>query len=256
MSETLREINKWMEKLNPDVKRLNETVETLNELSISQKKRNVKDIQNAFTKGKRGFNAIKTIAVFTGENPNSQQATSAFNKKTNHSLLKDLKEGNYVIVPAIGKFGNAEHPYAVLNISIDTAAILCGKYEQTSFVFSTLQDNGTIHSEYWEKANTELPYNKDTNNYVKKDETDTWEDKSDASDYYTVIGNKFKYSIPFSIFENVNRQISRNLKDIVEYEMRKGYPITESQLLDFSMNKVGMAAYLRRKAINKDVVID
>lgn len=61
---------------------IKETVNTtLNELSISQKKRNVKDFENAFMKGKRGFNAIKTIVVFTSENPDSQQASSQFNKK-------------------------------------------------------------------------------------------------------------------------------------------------------------------------------
>ena len=48
-----------------------------------------KNIENAFKKGKRRYNAIKTFAMFTAENPDSQSATSGFNKKTKPFTASD-----------------------------------------------------------------------------------------------------------------------------------------------------------------------
>jgi hypothetical protein len=227
--------------------------EALNELSISQKKRNVKDFENAFRKGKRGFNGIKTICVLTSENPDSQEASAQFNKKARKSLLNDIKSGRYAYVPAIGQFGNAEHPYAVFNMPLNTAKFLCGKYQQTSFIYSQLNDNGSIHSEYWEKNDTNMPYNKCDNDYVLQDECDEWEDKSEAKDFFTVVGNKFKYSIPFKIFENVNNAIWDNAAQMVEVGKKRGINhLNESKVIEWTM-RVGISPYLWRKTLTKNV---
>lgn len=233
---------------------IKETVNTtLNELSISQKKRNVKDFENAFMKGKRGFNAIKTIVVFTSENPDSQQASSQFNKKVKKSLLNDIKIGGYSFVPAIGQFGNSEHPYAVFNMSLDTAKILNGKYQQTSFVYSQLNDDGVIHSEYWEKRDTTLPYNSEKNDYVMKDECNEWKNMAEAEDYFTIVGKKFKYSIPFSIFEDKYRLIRDNAIRIVEQERKRwNSSINEEKLINMSIHGIGHSPYLWRKALTKE----
>lgn len=225
----------------------------LNELSISQKKRNVNDFEKAFRKGNRGFNVIKTIVVFTSENPDSQEASSRFNKKARKSLLSDIKLGGYAFVPAVGKFGNKEHPYAVFNMSVDTAKTLSGKYQQTSFVYSHLTDDGHIHSEYWEKKDITLPYNEEKNDYVIKDECDEWKDMTDAYDYFTIVGNKFKYSIPFSIFEDKNQLIHNNAVRLVEQERRRwNSTITEEKLINNAIYGVGYSPYRWRKALTKE----
>ena len=227
-----------------------DTQNNINEASPSEKRRNVRNVENFFKHGKSGFNAIKTIVVLTAENPDSIQSSSQFNKKANKSLLQDIKNGGYAYVPAQGRFGNLEKPYAVFNMSIDAAKYYCGKYQQTSFVISMLSDdgNGAVHSEYWEKANENAPYSKGENDYVKKDECDEWVDMRDATDYFTVIGNKFKYSIPFSIFESTNKLFCNNIKRIIE---NGNFPLNESVILEFAINHVGMPAYLRRKSIIK-----
>ena len=46
---------------------VNTIKDCINEISINAKKRNIKDVRNAFEKGKSGWNAIKTFAVFTAE---------------------------------------------------------------------------------------------------------------------------------------------------------------------------------------------
>lgn len=230
---------------------INESVkDAINEISISQKKRNNKDVERFFKKGKGGFNNIKSIVVLTAENPDSKELPRTQNSKLNKSLLQAIKMGGYKYVPAIGQFyGNPEHPYAIFNMSLDTAKILCGRYQQTSFVWSELTD-GEIHSEYWEKQDVSAPYNQHENDYIMKDDCETWMDQSDAEDGFTIIGKKFKYSIPFSIFESLNYTFGKNLQNIVEQERRRGNrTITESKILDFAINRVGQSPMLYRKAI-------
>ena len=175
----------------------------INEKSINAKKRDIKNVVNFFNNKKGGYNAIKCFVVFTAENPDSEPATKQFNKKANHDLYNILKQNQYNVIPTQGKFGNIEHSYIVFNIKKDVVAELCGKYQQTSFIYSYLEDDKLI-SEYWEKENTLLPYNNYSNPYVLKDKSDDWVDMSGADDFYTIVGDKFKYSIPFSIFEDVN----------------------------------------------------
>lgn len=226
---------------------------TLNEISLSQKKRNNKDVERFFRKGKGGFNGIRTIVVLTAENPDSVQSSSQFNKKVKHLLLKDIKNNKYAYVPAIGNFGgNTESPYAIFNMSVDVAKSLCGKYQQTSFVFTQLLDDGNIHSEYWEKKDQYSPYDKMKNDYIKKDECDEWIDMAAADDNFTIIGNKFKYQIPFSIFESVNNLFIDNMKYMIEVEKEKGnQSINEDKILDFTINRVGMSPYLWRSGLVK-----
>lgn len=224
----------------------------LNEISISQKKRNIKDVENAFRTGKKGFSAIKTIAVFTAENPNSQEMPSVFNKKANHSLKDELKSAQYKIIPCVGKFyDNPEHPYAVVNIYRSSVSAYCGKYEQTSFVYSEFKD-GAVHSEYWEKNDPSKPYNKHNNPYVLKDSSDTWLDRELEDDGYTIVGNKFKYQIPFSIFNEANQHIIDN---ITKYLIQEGRVVNEENIdneIKFGYEGIGYPAYRRRYVANYD----
>lgn len=110
-------------------------------------KKNVKDF---FLKNKCGYNGIKTIVTFTADNLDSTPATNKYNKQSGNNLLQDIKNGNYAYVPAVGKFGSTERSFAVFNMSVETAKLLMGKYQQTSFIYSVLS-NDHIHNEFWKK---------------------------------------------------------------------------------------------------------
>ena len=223
------------------------------ESSISQKKRDNKDVERFYRHGKNGFNNIKTLVIFTAENPNSTEVKRSQNKKLNKSLLKTLKEAGYKFVPAIGQlYGNPEHPYVIFNMSLETAKRLCGRYEQTSFVWGQLDGNGGVLSQYWEKQDVTLPYNIHYNDYVLKDERNEWTDQSNEEDGFTLVGKHFKYSIPFSIFERVNAKFGENIKQICEQELNNGHTISGDKIIDFSINGVGLSPLLYRKAIIKD----
>lgn len=176
----------------------------LMEKSRSEKKKDVKRIENFFKKGNN--NVVKCFAVLTAENPNSTKQKTRLNQKNNRELFDALKM-QYTTIPTQGKFGNVENSFVVMNIDVDTAKYFCGKYEQTSFIFSKIDEEGQLVSEYWEKQDTSAPYDKETNPYVIKDTCNDWVDMSSADDFYTIVGKRFKFSIPFSIFESYSYEL-------------------------------------------------
>lgn len=211
--------------------------ESIDEISRNEKHRRNKSVEGLMTNP--DTSNIKTLAVFTAENPDSTP-TPKDNKRYNNSLAKDLKMGHYVVIPSKGKFGSVENSFAVLNISLETVMAYCGKYQQTSFIFS-INDNGKLVNEYWAKQNESLPYDKHTNPYVKKDTESSVIRMDDANDYYTQIGD-FKFTIPFPIFnENISRIIQGK------------HFSTKEKLLEHSMRN-GQNAYLWRGAIYKGLL--
>jgi len=196
------------------------------------------------TKDNNSCNGILTIVVLTSENPDSQQ--------TGCSLLSNIKDGGYAYIPAMGKLGNTECQYAVFNMSADTAKKLCGKYKRASFVYSELGNDGSIHSVYYEKPAPTLPFDKYSNNFVQKEVCDTREEMSDADDNFTITGEKFNYSIPFTKLKAVNQTICESLRRMVSIEKeRRNRAITEEDALRFTINGVGLTPYLWRKATTK-----
>ena len=208
---------------------------------------------------KSGINNIRTIVVLDSVNPDDLRTINQHNPKARRSPLSIIKSGGYACVPAMGNFGNFSCPYGIFNMSIDTAKKICRKCQQTSFVFSVLNEDGMVHSEYYTKQDPTLPYNKQANDYIKNDECDTWEDTSKADGNFTVIGKEFKYGIPLKTLYAVNEVICENLKRMVSVEKHHGnHSITEETALEYTINGVGLSPYLWRKETTKgfDIKLD
>ena len=215
--------------------------EALSENSINAKKRNVNNAIDVFKKGKNGYNNIKTFGIVTAENADSQEQPRSVNNMKN--LSDSLKSAHYAFVRQKGHFGgNDEWSYYIFNISLNTLAHYAGMYEQTSFIFSEINDNEVI-SHYYEKQDINAPYNKKHNLYILKDTANGYIDAADAENY-SEIGGKFRYSIPFSIFESVNEKIEENLSLINE---------DKEFAIDFGMNGVGMSPMFMRQRIYNGV---
>ena len=194
------------------------------------------------------FDFIKTLVVFTAENHNSTELKRSQNKKQNKSLLLALKDAGYEYVPVIGRFhGSSEHHYAVFNMSLKAAKMLCGRFEQTSFIWCQLDGDGGILSQYWEKQDVTSPYNVHKNDYILKDEIDEWKDQSKAENSYMLIGRNFSIQLPYGILESINNKFGENIKQICEHDTMSG-----DKILDFAINGVGLSPSLYRKAIIRD----
>ena len=204
---------------------------------------------------KCGIDSIRTIVVLDSMDPDDQRTINQRNPKARRSPLSIIKSGGYACVPAMEKSGNFDSPYAIFNMSLDVAKKMCGKYQQTSFVYSVLNEDGMIHSEYYTKQEPTLPYSKMDNDYIKTDECDTWEDESNADCNFMVTGKGFKYGIPYKTLYAVNEVIYENLKRMVSVEKQRGnHPITEERALEYTINGVGLSPYLWRKEATKGLL--
>ena len=201
---------------------------------------------------KCGIDSIRTIVVLDTMDPDDQRTINQLNPKARRSPLSIIKSGGYACAPAMENFGKFYRPYAIFNMSLDTAKKICRKCQQTSFVFSVINEDGMVHSEYYTKLDRTFPHSKQANDYIKNDECDTWEDMSFADGNFTIIGKEFKYSIPYKTLYAVNEAIYENLKRMVSVEKHRGnHSITEETALEYTINGVGLSPYLWRKAITK-----
>lgn len=217
----------------------------LNERSINAKIRDRKNAINTIKKGKAGYRGISHFGVLTAENPDSMELPRKENSKLLNQLKKSLKTAHYIWEEQIGHFGgNDEHSLFIFNASVQVLSYFSGKYQQTSFIYGELKD-GKIHSEYWEKQDITLPYDAKKNPYVRKDACDEWHDASNDENY-SVIGKNFKYTIPFSIFNDIEEQIETNLSMLNENE-KKG-------ALNIAMNGVGSNAWNYRGFVYKNLL--
>ena len=210
---------------------------------------------HSFRNGECNLNGIRTIVVLASVDDDDQQTTNKSSNKARRSLLSIIKSRGYACVPAMEKNGNFDSPYAIFNMSVDMAKKMCGKYQQTSFVYSVLNEDGMIHSEYYTKQEPTLPYSKMDNDYIKTDECDTWEDESNADCNFMVTGKGFKYGIPYKTLYAVNEVIYENLKRMVYAEKQRGnHSITEERALEYTINGVGLSPYLWRKEAAKGLL--
>ena len=201
---------------------------------------------------KCGIDSIRTIVVLDSMDPDDQRTINLLNPKARRSPLSIIKSGGYACVPAMENFGNFSRPYGIFNMSLNTAKKICRKCQQTSFVFSVINEDGMVHSEYYTKLDRTFPHSKQANDFIKNDESDTWEDTSYADGNFTVIGKEFKFGIPFKTLYAVNDAICENLKRMVSVEKHRGnHSITEETALEYTINGVGLSPYLWRKAITK-----
>lgn len=223
----------------------------LSEDSIHAKKRTQKNIINAFRKGKSGYNGIRTMAVLTSENPDSQTVPRNINRKNLKMLHKSLKSANYVSIPSKGQWGGEkENPYTIINISRESAARYCGKYQQTSFCFYELEGDSTVNCEYWEKEDPNLPYHPEQNNYIKKGQTKEIIETPNADDNFSQIGKEFKYS---AVFENINESIGKNLNVMMKNGFG-GKNNTVETIMEFAINRKGQTPYIYRGHLYKGIL--
>ena len=223
----------------------------INEASRNAKHRNLNIAKKMFING-RSFNNIMNFAILSAENPDSTEDTTSNNKKHMKQLSNELKRGHYVFVRQDGHYGgNPEHSYIVFNVDVDVIAKLSGKFEQTSFFYCYPDGNGNIVNEYWEKKDTNAPYNSIKNPYVFINKTTKVNNEKDATDFYSIIDHDYKYSIDASVFSKADDTIAEGINRVkTQFNL-----INESNdyILDIVYNKTGMKAGAYRKVMFESI---
>ena len=184
-------------------------------------KESVKDVLNETSRRQKAqqaikgvSNRIKTCAILTSENP-LMFLPQKYNDRLRTKLEMYLKIGNYVWFPVKGEYKGKEKSYIVYNISFDDTMYLATKFEQESFIFIDNRGDEPVYQYWQQNGNGE---------FYKVSERNTYIDASDANDFFTQIGRKFKFQIPFFDDNNEEELMEHYTKinSIIEDKIARG----------------------------------
>lgn len=135
---------------------------------------------------------VRTFAILTAENPNGVTLSPAENKQRNNELEHMLSFRKYLWFPIKGKYKTDEHSYIVYNLAVNDAEYISKSFEQQSFIFATVVDDGCIY-DYYECEYFNKPY------VLVETEDMFIEDIDDLNpeEMWSAISRDFKFRIPF-----------------------------------------------------------
>ncbi|WP_300924646.1 hypothetical protein [uncultured Clostridium sp.] len=182
-----------------------------NELEESNRYRRLKRALFGDPSGK-----IRTFAIISPENPVGifgqeewdkikQAEKSDFNKQNSKELKQKLSKvkairddgdkaigyGGYDYIKIKGKYGASEQSYLILNLTLEDAKCIARCYGQESFFFAKVSKNPNIEP-------SAIAYYKTTNqcrSYRLVEITRTISDESDAEDFFSKYGIKFRINM-------------------------------------------------------------
>ncbi len=194
---------------------------------------------------------VKTVAFFAAAEPLSQEGSEPSDAKTSDDLSSVPLSGVYALVPAGGQHQDS--------LCRSQHVAQRGKKDkriqpQSAFLYVQLDNDGTVHSKYWERADNNCPYDRKTNGYVLKEQCDDSNSVSRATDGFMIVGKSFECAIPFSDLERANSVILHNATEIEEKEkMKEHTDINVDSLIESSMVRVAIPPYFCRKALTRGV---
>lgn len=227
---------------------MKQLIDIISENSKNAKQRNLDISKKMFING-RSYNNIINFAILSAENPDSQADTTANNKKYMKKLSDILKRDHYTFVRQDGHFeGNVEHSYVIFNIKQDVVAKLAGMFQQSSFFYCYPDGMGNIVNEFWEKEDTNSPYNSVKNPYIFINKTTKVNNEKDAEDFYSIIDKDYKYSIDASVFTKADAALQESIDNVkTEFNL-----IEESN--DDILNRIYNMTDVKSRAIRHTVL--
>ena len=159
------------------------------------------------------YKCITRFGVIATDWLETKLLSSDLDHQCRSSLAKSLGSGHYVWVGEQARLGGkTAYSMFVLNISVRAVAYYCRKFQLPAFIYGEFRD-GHIHSEYWEKADVTKPLSARVNQYQKKEEMDAMITSAGFDDQ-SVIGERFEYAVPFSLFPAISEYIHKNISTL------------------------------------------
>lgn len=148
---------------------------------------------------------IRTFGIMTPENPMGVQYSNEDNNKLHKAFKEILSKMHVQYIKQLGSFGNKEHSYVLVNVSLNDMVYLNTKFNQMSFFFGRVTKEGSSIS-YYEKPSKD-------SDYELIETVDRVVNAKDFNDFFSSHGD-FKYSIDLDYFkENLD-----SISEIVDEE--------------------------------------
>lgn len=166
--------------------------------------------ENPLSRLKKSMNGIAegiySFGIMTAQNPMGEKISNEENNKRQKRFKDYLRNGIYQYIFVKGKYGNLEDPIVILNINIDELLYLGDKFEQESVIFARNYFD-YVEFQYWQQ--------KGKGDFELLDTSDYYVNLEDPEDFYT-YKKTWKFNIPFSIFEEMNKSYASKYRDLKE----------------------------------------
>lgn len=188
--------------------------EELEQLSLEENSNRYRKLKRSLFGDPSG--KIKTFAIISPENPlgwedsTEEEFKAQFQKwtqdprKYNAEKLKQmkvtellhviqvtgeaaLKYGGFNYVPLKGHYGDLEHSFLILNLSLEDAKVIARSYGQISFFFGEVSTQESLIY-YYKTSNACVTYK-----LIEASKTVTYEDE--AEDFFSKFGLKFRINM-------------------------------------------------------------
>ena len=208
--------------------------ELITEKSISQKYKDMKQVQK-FIMG--DLKNVKTAVIMSPQNPLGLKGTNRDNRLAKKDLEKYLKDGYYAFHKILGKYGQYEESYIIFNISLEDAKEINLKYVQDTFIFVE-NTNPMKWSVYKYRSEPEPHY--EFNGSYEGNITD----ERSATDFFSKLGKRFKFSIPFGdeVWESIEIAALK-INTVLEVTLLEDPNMLENTMDD---NRTGRSKFFNR----------
>ena len=222
----------------------------LSEASQSEKRRKVKFGTSWFVNGQKNLGNIGSFGIVSPENPNSEQCSNKENNEYLKEFKKLLKNGKFTYVPIDGHFGgNKEHSFLIFNISQTELEYLASRFEQTSYIYCFPESDKEVTSEYYEKKTNGKNWDATENPYVFVNSSNIYHDEKNADDNFSIIGNKYKFTIDPEIFNKVSQDLEESINKVMQITGDEYY-----EVLEWTINRVGQKSAYIKKLLTENLV--
>lgn len=208
--------------------------ELVTEKSISQKHKELKMTQK-FIMGE--LKNVKTAVIMSPQNPLGIKDINRNNRVAKKDLEKYLKNGHYAFHKLLGKYGQYEESYIIFNISLEDAKEINLKYVQDTFIF--VENTNPMKWSVYKFRPEPEPHYEFNGSYEGN-----VSDERSADDFFSKLGKRFKFSIPFGdeVWESIEMSALKT-NEILEFKLQK-----DPDALDESMedSRTGRSKYMRR----------
>ena len=177
---------------------------------------------------------VQSFGIMTPENPMGIKSSDADNSKARNEFETKLEKMKYDYIPILGKYGNVEKSYFIININVDDLETLGYEYNQESFIYAEKEwsedfTSSSMYFSYFQKGKGKK------DKYDILSDADGISNTQEANDFFTSL-KSYKFNIPFPIFESL-------LKDAQELLETRYSHINKENLVEGILENIYKVRY-------------
>lgn len=168
---------------------------------------------------------VRTFCIITANNPmwahvnGNDTLSNEENNRLNNEFEKFIREHAFRFFKVIGRYNSSEKSYIIYNVPLNFCMILGKNFDQRSFIYADINhDDANVKFQLYTKLESAKSdaIEKDKEYFLEEEISQMEEVDVDTEDYYTGIGKKFKFTVPFNVFNESFHEGCTEIDRLVE----------------------------------------